>query len=326
MQASPAPNETRLPRAVLRRSAAIQARLDAEREPKTDPVDPSAPPAQPSTQATPPVEPKPNNAAPVTATDPRDSDPEYWKQRFRVVEGRLKAREQEHRDAVGGLHQQISELTEQVRTLQANAPAQPTDIGEFLTPEQVEMLGEQEAQTIVETVLKAARKEVKTLVDAELKPLRDANTRQRADTQQDLKQRFLDQLTELVPDYEVVDATDGWKLWLADEDESTEVVRQTILDTHIGKANAAGVAKMFKAYKATLHQIPAPPVAPNGTGAGPSGSPPANQPSALTAPTKQEILDFHKRRATKRKGQPGYVTDQEAIEFEKRLKLLAPRR
>lgn len=320
MQASQAPNEQRLPRQVLRRSAAIQAHFDARNaETKQVPVVTDAPPATPNAAATTTeAEPRPSET-PSASLDPRHADPLYWKQRFQVVEGRLRTREEEHRAAVDGLTLRISELTEQIQVLQANAPAAPTDLGEFLTPEQVDMLGEAEAKTIVETVLKAARKEVKAVVDAELKPLKDAATQQRTNSQESLKANFLGKLTELVPDYEAIDTTDGWRQWLAEEDASTGVIRQEILDRHISKASAVGVARMFETYLGTLTKPPVPPVAPNGSGAGPSGDP-RGAPAASTKPTAVEIRDFYKRKSTVRKGQPGFVTEQEALAFEKRLK------
>lgn len=322
MQASTAPNEKPLPRAILRQSEAIKARFASRHETKSDPVDPNAPPALPSAQATTTAEPKPGDA-PAPAADPRHADPLYWKQRFQVVEGRLKVREDEHKAEVHGLHQQLTELAEQIRSLHANAPQPQTDVSEFLTPEQVELLGADEAQTIVDAVLIGARKEVAKLVDAEIKPLREAQATTQATTHEDLKRQFLAKLEELVPDFAEVDATDEWKLWLQAEDEVTGVPRQDAMNKHISLANAGGVAKLFKAFKASLPKPPAPPVAPNGSGAGSSGIPQASASAGLTVPTAAEIKDFYKRKSTVRKGQPGYVTDQEALTFEKRLKLKA---
>ena len=75
MQASQATNETRLPRQVLKRSAEIQARLDAERaarEPETPPTEGAPTGVTP----TPPADPAP------PAADPREQDPAYWRHRF----------------------------------------------------------------------------------------------------------------------------------------------------------------------------------------------------------------------------------------------------
>jgi hypothetical protein len=318
MSASTAQNETRLPRAVLRISAATQARIDeqnAKRGTKPDPVDPNAPPAQ---TATPPADLTPG---PQVQGDPREQDPTYWKQRFLSTEGRLKAAVAAHREETEAIHQQMSELTEQIRTLQAAAPAPKTELGELLTPEQVETLGEEQAQVVVETVMKAARKQVDTAIAAALKPLQDRETRQRATDVETRKREFVTQLTELVPDYPEVDVSPGWLVWLEQEDPATGHVRQELMNAHITRGNAPAVAKFFNAYKATLPKTPAPPVAAAGSGAGPSGDalPPSTR--GLTKPSQAEIREFYKRCSTKRQGQPGYVTDQERVEFEKRLRL-----
>ncbi len=323
MQASTASNETRLPRQILKRSAAIDAHLQAKRE-ANNPAAPGVPPATGTDGAATTAEPT-SGMPPAQPADPRENDPAYWKQRFKVAEGRLTAQQERHREQTDALTLQISELMEQVQTLQANAPVTPTDVSEFLTPEQVALLGADEAQTIVDAVLKGARKEVAKLVDAEIKPLREAQTATRARTQEDVKREFLEKLEELVPEYAAIDVTDGWQLWLAEDDEATGLPRQEALNHHMGRANASGVAKLFNAYLAQIPKPPAPPVAANGSGAG-AGAPPA-QPTGAAGyrPSPAEITTFFKRKSTIRKGQPGYVTEQEAIEFEKRLKL-PPRR
>lgn len=324
MQASTAKNETRLPRAVLRISESVQARIDqrnAERGPKTDPVDPTAT-AQPPQTATPPADLTPG---PQVQEDPRESNPVYWKQRFLSTEGRLKAAVAAHREETEALHQRVNELTEQIRTLQASAPAPKTDLGELLTPEQVETLGEEQAQVVVETVMKAARRQVDAAIAAAVQPLQEQSRRQQASDKEARKRQFLDDLIELVPDYSEIDVAPGWLAWLAEVDQATGYVRQDLLDGHIVKGNAQAVAKFFNAYKTTLPKTPAPPVAAAGSGAGPSGDALPNPNMGLTKPTPAEITDYYKRLSTKRKGQPGYVTDQERVEFEKRLKLVASR-
>lgn len=323
MQASTAKNETRLPRAVMRISESVQARIDernAQRGTKLDPVVPDAS-AQPPQTATPPADLTPGPQVPES--DPRESNPVYWKQRFLSTEGRLKAAVATHREETEALHQQVSELTEQIRNLQASAPAPKTDLGELLTPEQVETLGEDQAQVIVETVMKAARKQVDTAIAAAVKPLKDRETRQQTADMEARKREFVEKLTELVPDYPEIDVSPGWLAWLEQEDSASGYVRQELMNGHIAKGNAQAVAKFFNAYKATLPKTPAPPVAAAGSGAGPSGDALPAPTHGLTRPSPAEITAFYTRCSTKRPGQPGYVTDQERMEFEKRLKLVA---
>ena len=115
-QASGASNETQLPRAVLRRSAAINDRLQARNARQPDlatPEVPKAPEAAVAADATPPGNPAP---APTPATpsntppaDPRENDPVYWRHRYKTLEGVLRVEradrkaEREQHDRLRGL-------------------------------------------------------------------------------------------------------------------------------------------------------------------------------------------------------------------------------
>lgn len=314
MQAPQPTNEVRLPRAVLERSRLLEERIKA-REPGTDPA-PDAPPAVPSAEAATTAETDPPQP-PAPPADPRETDPAYWKQRFKVTEGVLRREREERIASERALNQRITELQAQNRELQANAPPAEIDLGQYLTKEQLETLGEDEAKAVASVAHRAAQAAVQKIVDAQIKPLHEQKATDAEAAIREARQRFLDKLIELVPDFEEVDATDGWKAWLADDDPATGVQRQQLLDVHVKKQNAAMVAKMFGAYKATLAPPPAPPVAPNGNGAIPDGEIPPANPKALTRPTPAETRDFYKRAAL------GKVKDQERKEFEARLSLRA---
>lgn len=324
MQASQPSNETRLPRAVLRKSAALEARRASRAEPEPAPAATPTPPAQPPVAAADTSAAQPTPAAAEPAPDSRHSDPNYWRQRFESFQGRFRVREDEHKATVAALRQRIAELEEQVRL--SASPSTPTEVNlsEFFTPEQIKELGEDDAKTIAQAALKAALKTAQDAVNAELEPLR---AQRKADAEEAGKQRmreFEEKLEERIPNYREIDKEPGWIAWLTELNEDDEQ-RQAVLDRHCAALNALAVAKMFEAYLKTK-QRPAPPVAPAGTGAAPSGDPPA---ASLTVagqgyPTKVEIKDFYTRSAIKKPGQFGYVTDKERAEFEARLKL--PRR
>lgn len=329
MQASLASKEKPLPRQILRRSAEIKERFNKAHADPNNPAATAVPQApvpgtpEAATTADPKAGDPPAGAAPI---DPRENDPAYWKQRFQATQGVLRAEKAAAAERETAFHQRIDELTEQVRTLQAAAPQPEADLGEFLTPEQIELLGPDEARTIVNTVLKGAQKEVAKLVEAEIAPLKAQKAQTEQRTQEDLKREFLEKITALVPDFEEVDNSDEWHEWLAEEDPGTGLQRQAALTHHLQRLDAPKVAKMFDAFKAGKPKPPAPPVAPSGSGANAGGNPPAAASGASGfRPSPVEITAFYKRKSTIRKGQPGYVTDEEAREFEKRLKL-PPRR
>jgi hypothetical protein len=308
MQASQARNETRLPRAVLKRSQAIDARLQAQNEPNGDEATlPSAVP-----EAEPPaVELKPSS-------DERDSDPAYWKQRANVNAGFLQRERSERKAEQASFNQQIAELQSQIRALQDSVPRPESaiDLSRFFTAEQIEALGEDECRVMASTAVKAAADQVKATVAAELQPLKDAQKLSQEQSAKAAQDGFVDKLSELVPDYAAIDVEQGWRDWLAQENDDG-VQRQMVLDTHVGALNATKVAKMFKDYKASLAPTPKPPVTPSGTGAAPNNDAPRN-PRGLVGLTGAEVKEFYTRAAL------GKVTDAQRVEFEARMKL--PRR
>ena len=304
MQPSQATNETRLPQAVLRRSAEI-ARKFGPQEPKTEPdtpiVEPAAPPA----------------ASPAEAADPRESDPAYWKQRFKVTEGVLKAERERAQQQVASHRQQVSELQEQIRTLQASptAPAEAIDLSAYFTPEQIEAYGEEQCMVVATAADKAAKVSAQKAIDAAVAPLRQRQVQEDEDATLRDRNKFIHDLTKELPEWQEIDAQDAWKAWLAQIDDATGFERQAILTRHNTANNVAGVVKVFKNYlKDTKRELPQPPVAPHGTGANAQGSGTPPQPQAAFNPTPAQIKDFYSRAARNK------VTDQERAQMDAWLK------
>lgn len=322
--ASPATNEVKLPRAVLRRSAAIEQRIAELKAgatpPETPPVvtDPQAPTAE----TPPPIE---NPVPPAPPADPRESDPAYWKQRFQTADGIARRQASEHKAATVGLNQQVTELQEQVRTLQAAQPVAPTELSKVFSPEDVEKYGEAQCRAMLTAAEAAADGRFQKLVEAEIKPLKDAAkqretdaTKQQTDEAEAAKTRFRVDLALAYPKFAEVDVSPGWLAWLDDLDESSGLPRGQILHAHVRNGNVAATARMFKTYEA-LTAPPAPPVAPHG-GAGDGGGLPSSAAPTIAggAPTDAEVREFYKRSALNK------VTREERLAFEARMKLRHP--
>jgi hypothetical protein len=307
MQPSQASNETRLPQAVIKRSAAIAARY-AQPEPENVVPAADAAPAPPAAPIATPVEP------PV---DPRDTDPHYWKQRFQVTSGILAKERDTRKGDVEALNQRIAELQEEVRTTKAAVPRAKADLPAFFTPEQIAQYGEEQCEAMAQTAMKAAETTAAKLIDAAVQPLKQKAERESANREADSKQRFIDQLLELKPDYQTIDVDPRWLAWLAEEDESG-VRRQKILDIHVLDGNAQACAKMFKTWEKTTVR-PTPPITPNGSGA-PPADPAAPTPVEGAAPTAAEVKAFYTKSAL------GKVKDDERVKFEARLRLKHPAR
>ena len=327
MTASVAQNETRLPRAVVRQSAAIAAAI-AARESANESGAPSADGnTAPITATTPAVPPATTSAPPATPpVDPRESDPNYWKQRFNVTSGILAKEREARKTEVEELRRKNAELQTQAASSTPAVPDTPIDLTAFYTPQQIETYGEEQCRVMAKTAMDAAQATAQKLIDAAVRPLKEQREQEKADATASRKQAFIDKLIELVPDYQVLDVDPRWSDehtgWLAQEDENG-VQRQQLLNIHIGNADAKRVAKMFEQFRASITtQAPTPPVTPSGSGAAPAGDgqSPAASVAGLTAPSDAEVRDYYKRSAI------GKVKDDERVQFEARLKLRnAPR-
>lgn len=324
MPASQASNETRLPRAVLRRSAAITARYAALAEsenlnPAPDAA-PAVPPAPPAANDAPTADPP--HVAPADG-DPRENDPNYWKQRFKVTEGILARERDDRRNQFNTLNQRITDLQGQVLAPKSAAPAAEINLADFYTPEQIEAYGEEQCRVMAQTAMKAATATAKTQIDAVVQPIKEERERTVADQAAEKQRLFEDELIKLFPTWRTADKEPLWYAWLDEEDENG-VKRQAILDIHVGNRNAAAIAKMFKACE-KQNARPAPPITPNGGGAVPSTDTPPATPgavAALTAPTNAEVKAWYTRLAIGKVK----VTDEERIAFEARMKLRHPGR
>ena len=327
MQPDQESNTTKLPRAVLRRSAAINARY-APKPPESEipPAADAAPAPEPAADPAPVVEPP----ATPPAVDPRENDPTYWKQRFTVTSGILAHERNEYTTAVGNLNRRLTEAQEKLRLSQAQTPAPKVDIAKFFTDEQIEKYGAEQCETMAAAAMAAAHETAQGLVDAAVKPLKE-DREQRIEQEATRKRReFDDKLSEQVPNWRTLDVDPRWREWLSEDDEHG-VQRQSILDIHIGNGNAVQVGRMFKAWEKTVAPpatpvppappLPKPTITPNGSGASAGDAPPVNSNAAAKgAPSGAEVKDYYKRSAL------GKVKAEERIEFEARLALRHPPR
>lgn len=315
-------SNVRLPRAVRERSARIAQMLEPQANPGV--ADPTPPANEPAIEsAAPSPEPAPP-AAPVAPTDPRENDPQYWAQRFRVTQGMLDRERRERIADQERTQRDLTELREQLRTTQQQAPTpSKIDVSQFFTPEQIEQYGQEQCETLASVALKAAQEESQRALNDRLKPLEDQRKQDAENAAKQRQDAFWTALAAAVPDFETIDASDAWKAWLSEDDPTTGLMRDRVLKQHLAAWDAPKVARIFAAYKASLVAPPAPPVS-AGNRAGPPAEPQASNRPTKGYPTPAEIKDFYKRAATVRRGQPGFVTDQERSDFEARMQLQRP--
>lgn len=299
-------SETRLPRQVKDRADRARAMLAP-----TDDA-PPAPPADPAAEPTPTPA-----AAPPPPADPRDSDPVYWKHRFNVTDGMLKADRKRHAEALQALQGQLQNALARIRELEDKAATGSDEINleEFFTAEEIETLGEDQARIQARAIIKQAKRIASETVAREVEPLRQ---KQKEDVEREAKtaqQKFLDGLTELAPNWQAVNADERWLAYLEQKEPNTGLYRQTILDYAQAEGDFERVAKMIKDFEATLNPVsvpPEPPTVPQGKPVVP-GAPPPPPVSGRGHPTKQEIRDYYKRRSI------GKISQEEISDFEARM-------
>lgn len=250
-------------------------------------------------------------AAAPAASDPRESDPAYWRQRWSVTDGMLKASQKRHADERLASEQTIAELRRELAAEKSKAStSNGPDISSVFTPEQIEALGEDQCRAILIGAQTVAKKQVDEALAQHVVPAQQTSAAQRANEAREREDAFFDKLTELVPEWEATNQRQDFLVWLADLDAGTGLVRDEVLKAHRARLNAAGAAKVFTDFLASL-QRPQPPVAAPAP-ATPAATHPASP--AQGAPTRAEINDFFKRSAL------GKVTDPERAAFEARLR------
>lgn len=303
--------ETRLPRQVKARADRARQMLapteDVPPAPDAEPA-PETPPA-PAQEAQPPAPPP---------ADPRDSDPVYWKHRFNVTDGMLKADRKRHADALRTLDEQLQNALARIRELEDKAATgsdEAINLEEFFTAEEIETLGEEQARIQARTILKQAKKIAQETVAREVEPLRKKAKDEQAESARTANQKFLEGLTEMAPNWQQVNEDPRWLAYLEQKEPNTGLFLQTVLDYAQAEGDFARVARMIKDFEKTLNVAPVPPDPPTVPQGHPSvpGSPPPPPLSGQGHPSKAEIRDYYKRRTL------GKISKEEITDFEARM-------
>lgn len=222
----------------LKHAEALEAAEAAARAQARPPVlslaDLTAPPApvEPSPPATPAVAP----AAPV-------QDDAKIEHKYRVLQGMYEADVRRMRETVEALRGEIKALRE--------APAAAPAPAAQLDPKDVEAFGE-DMMDMVRRYITAAV----AAVEQRLLALESSVGDVTKDTAQTKEAQFYALLTQLVPDWRAVNASEGWLQWLGVEDSVYGVARQAALDAAFKRLDAPQVAKIFKAYVASIPPKP----------------------------------------------------------------------
>ena len=344
-------SDTPLPRAVRRQMQGVHDRLAARSAAPSAPAAPTDPAAAPSTavndpSAAPavaaapvsPAPPAPSAPSPSTA-DARENSVDYWRDRFRVMQGLHDKLRRETDETIAGRDQELADLRARVAQLEQGtsgpaASASTPDIKLFFTQQEIDHFGEDQCLAMAKAAVKAASDQAQRMIEAEVKPIKDktkADEAKRAQEAQDAFWKTLDALLEKIPEtgnrtiWEINEEP-GWLSWLNEPDANGDK-RQKHLSRFQRELNAQGVANLVADYLRTKTAPPPPPVAPGGgTGNGTEQQPLQGQSvNGKGYPSKEEFADYSKRAATIRNPRdPRFVTKEERQEMEARLRLPRP--
>lgn len=207
----------------------------------------------------PPNDPPPDNTISQEAKQPEIPE-EKWAHKYHTLKGMYDAE-------VPRLHSQVREMQTQIQQLIADKAAveatkveQKQAVESLITEQDKEAFG----PDLIDLIERATESKVSTLrsreadLIAEIKELKgqlgSVSERQVISD----KDRFLMGLGQQVSDWETLNVDQGFLGWLQQVDPVYGVPRQAALSNAYEALDVARVASIFKAYKQTLPQTPAP--------------------------------------------------------------------
>jgi len=232
----------------------------------------------------PPAEPieTPAPQPPADSTPPQE---ESWEHRFKVLQGKYNAEVPRFAHENKDLKSRLQSLEEQLDEMKN---AKPPEL--LVKPEEIEQYGE----GLIDVARRVAREELasKDAIIAKLRSEIDSVKSVQSSVVQD---SFFRSLTEMVPDWEALNADTNFLNWLDEVDDLTGETRQALLGRAEQARDPVRAAKFFNTYKkmsqtwaaksaASLEQQIVPP-----TNQAPS------TPQAKKIWTRAEITNFYDR-------------------------------
>lgn len=298
--------------------------------PGAPPVDPPNPSPAPGPEPAPSPAPTP---APTPAPQPSPQDDpngETWKQKYQTLQGVLAAESGRWRAEKKVFEDRIAALEQAAATPQAPPPPPAAPASQY-SQDEIERFGP-ELLDLVTRKATALANEIVTQKMAELNPKFERVENQVRAVGQSVYEskeaEFWGELKKSVPDFETVNVSQDFLIWLGQEDDFTGARRQEILDNAAKRLDHQRVAKVFNAFKtasgiplpgATPPAPPAPPAAPpispspRTVGTGGSGPTP-REPQAPTV--KRSEIAAHYRRSS---SDPTYRNTPEYTAMETRI-------
>jgi hypothetical protein len=182
---------------------------------------------------------------PPTPQPPIDSPPppqeESWEHRFKVLQGKYNAEvprfAHENKDLKGRL-QSLEEQLDEMKN------AKPAEL--LVKPEEIEQYGE----GLIDVARRVAREELASK-DAQIAKLRSEIDSVKSVQSNVVQDNFFKSLTEMVPDWEALNADTNFLNWLDGVDDLTGETRQSLLGRAEQQRDPVRAAKFFNTFKKT---------------------------------------------------------------------------
>lgn len=251
-----------------------------------------------------PVPQPPVVETPATPAVPNDSPPtpqeDSWEHRFKVLQGKYNSEVPRFASENKDLKNRLQTLEEQIDEMKN---AKPPEL--LVKPEEIEQYGE----GLIDVARRVAREELASK-DSVIAKLQNEINSIKSVTTNVVSDNFFKSLTEIVPDWEALNANDNFLKWLDEVDELTGETRQSLLSKAENQRDPVRAAKFFNMYKKTSQSW----AASSPTSMEQQIVPPVNQapqsPQAKKIWTRGEISEFYDR------VRRGTISDADAIAIE----------
>jgi len=242
-----------------------QSQMEQMPQPPVESQDPPTP--QPTVDSTPP---------------PQE---ESWEHRFKVLQGKYNAEVPRFAHENKDLKSRLQSLEEQLEDMKNAKPAEL-----LVKPEEIEQYGE----GLIDVARRVAREELASK-DAQIAKLRSEIDSVKSVQSHVVQDNFFKSLTEMVPDWEALNADANFLNWLDGVDDLTGETRQALLGKAENQRDPVRAAKFFNMYKKTSQSW----AAQSAASMEQQIVPPTNQapstPQAKKIWTRAEITSFYDR-------------------------------
>lgn len=287
-----------LPQQIQRQVDAANAMLEATNAsapeaPAPTPGPGDQPPATPPVEATAEVPAAPP-APPSPAPAPTASEEKTWEQRFKTLQGL-------HNSNIADLKARLNAANAQTEALTARLEAmtaKPAEKSPQLDPKDAEMFGD-DMVDMVKRVAETMFGSAVSAFDTRIAALEQRLDMTASTTSRTAEEVFYDRLGSMVPDYEAINADEGFLAWLAEVDPVYGLPRQAALDNAAKAMDVARVARVFQAFKAMSAPVPAASPAPSAQlekqlAPQSAASAPPRQPTQKSFMTVAEVQAFYR--------------------------------